>query len=75
MFNNEYLDTAYIDINGATKPNKEVACASEEDTTFDSTIPCTVDNTSIGDIFTVVFHDGTVEPATNAATYVLNTAK
>ena len=64
----------YRDVNGVTKPNKEVACASEE-TVYDPTTPCTVDKASMGDIFPVILHDGSVEPATNAAAYVLNTAK
>ena len=38
---------------------------------------CIVRNnaTDMGDIFPVVFHDGTVEPLTNAARYVLQQAK
>ena len=80
----------YIDVNGKTLPNKEVSC-SEADTTsgegneavttsstkLDPSAVCTVpsDNTHMTDIFPVVFHDATVEPATNAAKAVLATAK
>lgn len=80
----------YIDVNGKTLPNKEVNC-SEADTTeevegeevttsstkLDPSTACTVpsDNTHMTDIFPVVFHDATVEPATNAAKAVLTTAK
>ena len=68
----------YIDVNGATLPNKEVSCSTAESTAVASTVGnCIVRNnaTDMGDIFPVVFHDGTVEPITNAARYVLNQAK
>ena len=64
----------FIDVNGDSKPNKEVECA-DGDIEYDPSTPCKVDNASIGDRFPVVFHDGTVEPATNAAAYVLSTSK
>ena len=68
----------YIDVNGATLPNKEVSCSTAASTAVSSTVgDCIVRNnaTDMGDIFPVVFHDGTVEPITNAARYVLNQAK
>ena len=68
----------FIDVNGATLPNKEVSCSSAATTSIASTVgSCIVRNnaTDMGDIFPVVFHDGTVEPLTNAARYVLNQAK
>ena len=68
----------YIDVNGATLPNKEVSCSTAASTAVASTVGnCIVRNnaTDMGDIFPVVFHDGTVEPITNAARYVLNQAK
>ena len=68
----------FIDVNGATLPNKEVSCSVASATAIASTVgDCIVRNnaTDMGDIFPVVFHDGTVEPITNAARYVLNQAK
>ena len=68
----------FIDVNGATLPNKEVTCGGGGTTAVASTVGgCIVRNnaTDMGDIFPVVFHDGTVEPITNAARYVLNQAK
>ena len=68
----------FIDVNGATLPNKEVKCSTANKTKIASTVDdCIVRNnaTDMGDIFPVVFHDGTVEPITNAARYVLNQAK
>ena len=68
----------FIDVNGATLPNKEVTCGGGGTTAIASTVgDCIVRNnaTDMGDIFPVVFHDGTVEPITNAARYVLNQAK
>ncbi|MBQ8460519.1 prepilin-type N-terminal cleavage/methylation domain-containing protein [bacterium] len=72
---NKYdLCTGVIDINGAAGPNKEVEC-SNDTTAYKPDNPCIVKNSDITDIFPVVFHDDIVEPATNAAKYVLNTAK
>ncbi|MBO6181318.1 type II secretion system protein, partial [bacterium] len=56
----------FIDVNGTTPPNKEVQCA-EGTTTISANTTCKVTNGSMGDIFPVVFHDGAVEPATNAS--------
>ena len=75
------LDTkcqGFIDVNGATLPNKAVACGGGGTTSIASTVgDCIVRNNAadMGDIFPVVFHDGTVEPLTNAARYVLNQSK
>jgi prepilin-type N-terminal cleavage/methylation domain-containing protein len=65
----------FIDVNGATLPNKEINCATGNGLNPDS--PCTVANDAahMTDIFPVVFHDATVEPATSAAKYVLTTSK
>ena len=70
----------YIDVNGRTNPNMEVKCETVDDTKLlnaDGVTTCTVPNDTahMGDIFPVVFHDATVEPATNAAKAVLSTAK
>ena len=67
----------FIDVNGATLPNKEVTCGGGTTAVASTVGNCIVRNnaTDMGDIFPVVFHDGTVEPITNAARYVLNQAK
>jgi len=77
----------FIDVNGATLPNKEVTCStgktqslkasSGEDGGGDDDTTCVVKNDAahLTDVFPVVFHDATVEPASNAAKYVLTTAK
>ncbi|MBQ8458696.1 type II secretion system protein [bacterium] len=64
----------FIDVNGTSLPNKEVTCA-DGTAALDPQNPCVVSNKNIGDIIPVVFHDGVVEPATNAGKYLLNTAK
>ena len=71
----------FIDVNGATLPNKEVACGSTaaERTAArtTSTNSCVVKNDAqhMTDVFPVAFHDSTVEPATNASKYVLSSSK
>ena len=68
----------FIDVNGPTLPNREVKCSSAAKTAIASSVgDCVVRNNAadMGDIFPVVFHDGTVEPVTNAARYVLNQSK
>ncbi len=66
----------FIDVNGVTLPNKEVTC-TEGDTTQEVQTPCAVKNDAnhMTDVFPIVFHDSTVEPASNAAKYVLTSAK
>lgn len=56
----------FIDVNGPNPPNNEVSCA-EGDTVLTVNETCKVTNASMGDIFPIVFHDGAVEPATNAS--------
>ena len=70
----------FIDVNGTTLPNKEVACGtSAADLHASKAVetPCTVKNDAkhMTDVFPVVFHDATVEPASDAAKYVLTSAK
>lgn len=55
----------FVDVNGANPPNREIQCASGT-TEISANTTCEVTNASIGDIFPIVFHDGLVEPATNA---------
>ena len=66
----------FIDVNGKTLPNKGVTCTSGT-TTTNVTVPCEVKNdaTHMTDVFPIVFHDATVEPASDAAKYILTTAK
>ena len=70
----------FIDVNGTTLPNKEVTCgtaAASGTSTRNINTPCTVKNDAkhMTDVFPVVFHDATVEPASDAAKYVLTSAK
>ncbi len=67
----------FIDVNGTTLPNKEVKCKEGTTTTLTGETVCEVPNDAahMTDVFPVVFHDATVEPATNAAKYVLTTSK
>ncbi len=57
----------FIDVNGVSLPNKEVTCA-DGTSSLDADNACTLKTTGskVGDVYPVVFHDGTVEPATNA---------
>ncbi len=68
--------TGFIDVNGVTLPNKEVRC-SEGNTTSAVNESCFVKNNAndMTDVFPIYFHDSTVEPASNAAKYVLSTSK
>ena len=67
----------FIDVNGATLPNTEVSCDTMTDTGVIGSKSCVVPNDAahMTDIFPVAFHDSTVEPITNAAQYILTTAK
>ena len=67
----------FIDVNGATLPNREVTCTTAADTANTVETPCAVKNDAnhMTDVFPIVFHDATVEPASNAAKYVLTTSK
>ena len=74
---NHDICTGFIDVNGSTLPNKEVSCSDGKDTDETVETPCVVKNNAndMTDVFPIVFHDATVEPATNAAKYVLTSAK
>ncbi|MBQ8459625.1 type II secretion system protein [bacterium] len=70
----------FIDVNGFTLPNKEVTCSDGKDTVSlnkDNYEDCVVKNDAqhMTDIFPIYFYDSIVIPKTNAAKYVLNTAK
>ena len=65
----------WIDVNGATLPNKEVTCDDESAANTTNT-PCAVTKqTSVTDIFPVVIHDSVVEAGSNAAKSILTSAK
>lgn len=68
---------AFIDVNGPTLPNKEVACADGNTDDLDVAAECEVssDFNRTTDIYPIVFHDGTVEPGTNAARAILQKTK
>ena len=71
----------FIDVNGATLPNKEVTCsapdARKDKASLNVDTPCAVKNDAnhMTDVFPIVFHDATVEPASDAAKYILTTSK
>lgn len=63
----------FIDVNGTAMPNKEITCA-DGNANF-ATTACTAANQGLGDIFPIVFHDQSVEPATDAARAILTKGK
>lgn len=65
----------FIDVNGVNLPNREVGCTDGRETNYDIESPCKVDTKAVTDIFPVVFYNSSVEPASNAAMYVLTTSK
>ena len=64
----------FIDVNGPNSPNKEVTCKNADDTALNPSTTCAANN-AIGDVFPIVFHDGIVEPASNAARAILSAGK
>lgn len=66
--------TGFIDVNGTSLPNMETMC-SVGTTTKDINADCVVKGRDIKDVFPIVYHDATVEAATNATRYVLQSAK
>jgi len=64
----------FIDVNGVTPPNKVVSCGSGTTAkrTADNACGVPKDAAHTTDIYPVLFHDSTVEPATNAAMAVLS---
>jgi hypothetical protein len=67
----------YIDVNNVSMPNTEVNCGSIRSVSPFPSSPCIVakNSTQMTDIYPVVYHDGVVQPATNAASYVLSGGK
>lgn len=74
--NNEQC-RGFIDVNGPTLPNKEVTCSIGDKASANVQNPCVVKNDAqhLTDVYPIVFHDSTVEPASDAAKYILATAK
>ena len=67
---------ALIDVNGVSKPNKEVKCTrgtNKRDSMEAGN--CIVEPKDMGDIFPVVIYDGSVSPYTAAAAYVFTHSK
>ena len=63
----------FIDVNGFSLPNEEIKCSVGK-TSRDVDADCIVKNKDLKDVYPIIYHDSTVEPATNAAKYVfLNT--
>lgn len=75
VYNGGYLRycLGFIDVNGATLPNKEVVCSSGENTLTKNN--CVVNKKEMTDIYPIRVYDGVVVPATAAGRYVLSTAK
>ena len=67
---------AIIDVNGVSKPNKEVKCTRGTNKRDSMEVGnCIVEPKDIGDIFPVVIYDGSVSPYTAAAAYVFTHSK
>ena len=67
---------ALIDVNGVSKPNKEVKCT--RGTNKLSTMEagnCIVEPKDMGDIFPIIIYDGAVSPYSAAAAYAFSNAK
>jgi len=66
----------FIDVNGVSLPNRETNCKSGENK-VDAGSNCIVDNNAarLLDVYPIVFHDATVEPASGATQFVLDTSK
>lgn len=75
VYNNTGLSycVGFIDVNGATLPNKEVVCSSGEKMLTKNN--CIVNKKEMTDIYPIRVYDGVVVPATAAGRYVLSTAK
>ena len=56
----------FIDVNGPKPPNTEISCSSGSTEISTNTI-CQITSETIADIYPIVFHDGSVEPMTNAS--------
>lgn len=66
--------TGFIDVNGLSLPNEEIKCSVGR-TSMNLDTECVVKSKDMKDVYPIFFHDAIVEPATNAAKYVLETTK
>lgn len=66
----------FIDVNGVTLPNREVNCSRGENK-VEAGADCVVENNAnrLLDVYPIVFNGASVEPASGAAKYVLDTEK
>ena len=71
----DLLCLGFIDVNGASLPNKEVSCSIGSNSLAKNDCIVKNDAKHMTDIFPIRFHDGIVEPATAAGRYILQTAK
>lgn len=67
----------FVDVNGVTLPNKVVNCDDVDPLRLDNTTACIVRSnpSNSTDVYPVVFHNTTVEPATPAGVYLLSQTK
>ena len=67
---------ALIDVNGVSKPNKEVKCTrgTNKRLTMEAG-DCIVEPKDMGDIFPIVIYDGSVSPYSAAAAYAFSHSK
>ena len=73
--NEKNLCVGFSDVNGLAGPNKDVVCDDPSENGWGNK-PCKVTGKNgMGDVFHIVFHGATVEPATNAGRAVLNSTK
>jgi len=72
---NLYRCTGFIDVNGISKPNKEVSCSSGSNSIENNDCIVKMDASHLTDIFPIRFHDGIVEPATASVRYILKNAQ
>ena len=66
----------FVDVNGPKPPNNEVTC-NNNTSALKPNDPCAISATgsTVGDVFPIVFHDGVVEPASDAAKATLARGK
>lgn len=64
----------FIDVNGISPPNKEATCSNGRNgVTDDDLCDPANERNGMGDIFPIVFYDGTVDAASGAGKYILKT--
>ena len=61
----------FIDTNGVTQPNEDAICKHPPTTDVEDDPKCEVPSSALGDIYPVVFYDGTVEPQYNVGRLII----